>query len=174
MAGGSLFNWKGMQDPYAAKYNRAADQAQNASYKYALESLGKQYGGEFEGTPGFLASSSIGSSGGGAGYLARLRANTLRRGASDLSTQFSGIGAETARAKRDFYGNILMKQKEKDLQKAKGGGLGSALKRLAGGAIGFATGGPAGAVAGLGLDIPGLPGKKAKSVPWQDYAGQVF
>lgn len=155
MAGG-LFGWKArMADPYEMKYNRSADAAQNASYKYALESLGKAQGEELGGTPGFLAASSMGSS---PGYLARLRAQTLRRGTSDLATQFSGIGAETARAKRDFKGDLLKMQKQRDLEKVKGGGLGGTLKRLAGGAIGFATGGPAGAAAGLGLNIPGLGG----------------
>lgn len=115
-----------------------------------FDALGKAHGEELAGTPGFLAAQSMA----GPGSLARLRSRNLRSGVSRLASGLYEGAADAARGERDFTAEILKLREQKRLQKQQGGGLGGTLKRLGGAALGFATGGPAGAAAGL-LGMPG-------------------
>lgn len=83
------------------RFKQAGRGALGEQQRYALDRASRATGGELVGLPGFAAGSV------GQGGLARLRRESLRRGASQIAGDFSMLGGQQAGREVDFVDSLL-------------------------------------------------------------------
>ena len=85
------------------KYGRQSLAQQQAA---ALNAAGRATGGELVGLPGYAAGSV------GPGYLMRLRRDALRRGARQIGSNFSELGAQQAGREQDLLSSLIQRRQQ--------------------------------------------------------------